>query len=50
MAGSGGEEMTQRASWWLQGAVGCPLKTNLEKISSPRDITHKVVDNKDYPP
>jgi len=32
MAGSGGGEMAQRASWWLQGVVGYRLRTILEKF------------------
>ena len=31
MAGSGGREIAQRTSWWLQGATGCQLRTILEK-------------------
>ena len=46
MVGSGGEEMAQRASWWLQGAACCQLRTILGKKKYPRDITHKMVGNR----
>jgi len=37
MAGLGGREMAQQASWWL------PVDDHVEEFFSPSVITHKMV-------
>ena len=46
MVGSGGGEMAQQASGWLQGVVGCQLRTIVEKKNSLRDMTHRMMGNR----